>query len=60
MSRRFLLAGLLLLVVLATLLFRKIGLGELAVIAAIFALAFSIESIRFVVGRFLKGYKNRP
>jgi len=57
MSRRLLLAGLLLLVVVATLLFRKIGLGELAIIVAIFALAFSIESVRFVVGRFLKGYR---
>ncbi len=57
MSRRFLLAGLLVLVVLATLLFRKIGLGELAIIAAIFALAFSVESVRFIVGRFLKGYR---
>ena len=57
MSRRLLLAGLLLLIVLGTFLFRKIGLGELAIIAAIIALAFSVESIRFVVKQYLKGYR---
>lgn len=56
MSRRLLLMGLVLLVALITLLFRKIGLGELAVVAAIVALAFGVESVRFVVGRFWKGY----
>ena len=39
--------------------FRKIGLGELAVILAVFALVFMIESVVFVVKQFWSGYRRK-
>ncbi len=40
-------------------LFRLIGLGEAAVLLAVFGLAFIIESARFIVRAFLSGYRRR-
>ncbi len=56
MTRRILLTSLLLAILVIALFFRKLGLGELAVVAAIMALTFGVESVRFVIGQFLKGY----
>ncbi|MBM4424815.1 MAG: hypothetical protein FJ030_15745 [Chloroflexi bacterium] len=39
-------------------LFRRIGWGELALIAAVLALAFSVEIVRYLVKRFMKGYRS--
>lgn len=54
-----LLAGLIVVAALSAIL-RTMGLGELALIAGFFALVFSVESIRYVVRQFLKGYRTGP
>lgn len=40
-------------------LFRLIGLGEAAVLLAVFGLAFLAESVRFIVRAFWSGYRRR-
>jgi hypothetical protein len=47
------------LVALAAYLFRWIGLGELGVFLGLFTIGFLIESIRYIVGQFLKGYHRK-
>jgi hypothetical protein len=37
--------------------FRRLGWGEIGLIAAIFSLAFVVEIVRFLVKQFLKGYR---
>jgi len=37
--------------------FRRIGLGEMAVFLSVMALVLAVESIRYVVKQFLKGYR---
>jgi|GEM_PF-2294250 len=51
-------ALLLLVLALIVSLFRRIGWGELALIAAVLALAFSVEIVRYLVKRFMKGYRS--
>jgi len=48
-----------LLAVLAALtwLFRRVGLGEAAIVVSILALAFGVEIVRFLVVQVLKGYR---
>lgn len=58
MTRRILLSLLLLTLLLLTGIFRRLGLGELAIIVAILALAFASESIRFVVGQVVRGMRD--
>jgi hypothetical protein len=38
--------------------FRRLGWGELALVAAIFSLAFVVEIVRFLIKQFMKGYRN--
>ncbi|MGH2524251.1 MAG: hypothetical protein ACRDH2_17215 [Anaerolineales bacterium] len=39
-------------------LFRRFGLGELALILAVLSLVLVIESGRYIVRQFLKGYRH--
>jgi hypothetical protein len=55
MTRRLLLSLLLLALLLLTGLFRRLGVGELAIIVAFLVIAFASESIRFVVGQVVRG-----
>jgi hypothetical protein len=58
MSRRILLSILLLALLLLTSFFRRLGIGEFAIIVAFLVIAFASESIRFVVGQVVKGMTN--
>lgn len=40
--------------------FRWIGLGEIALFLSVVALVVAVESIRYVVKQFLKGYRRGP
>jgi hypothetical protein len=54
-----LLLGLVALIGALAYLFRLIGLGEFAVLLAVFGLTFVVESVRFIVRAFLKAYRRR-
>ena len=41
-------------------LFQRVGLGEIGVILAVLAVAFSVEIVRYVVKQFLRGYRAPP
>jgi len=38
-------------------LFRQMGLGEIAVFLSVVVLVLTVESVRYVVRQFLKGYR---
>ena len=38
-------------------LLRRLGLGEIALILAVLALAFGVEIVRYIVKQVLKGYR---
>lgn len=57
LSRLSLLFALLAVLAAITWLFRRVGLGELAIVVSILALAFGVEMVRFVVRQVLKGYR---
>ncbi|HLB50147.1 MAG TPA: hypothetical protein VJL59_24255 [Anaerolineales bacterium] len=57
MTRLTLFALLLVILSLFAALFRRLGLGEVALIAAVLALAFCVEIVRFVVKQVMKGYR---
>ena len=57
MTRLTLFALLLVVLSLAATFFRRLGLGEVALIAAVLALAFCVEIVRFVVKQVMKGYR---
>ena len=40
-------------------LFRRIGLGELALFLSVVVLVLAVESVRYVVRQFLKGYRQK-
>ncbi|MEK7327068.1 MAG: hypothetical protein AAB217_17635 [Chloroflexota bacterium] len=56
LSRLSLLFALFAVLAAITWLFRRVGLGEVAIVVAVLALAFGVEIVRFVVKQFLKGY----
>ncbi len=37
--------------------FRRLGLGEVALVAAIFALTFGVEIVRYLVKQVVKGFR---
>ncbi len=57
MTRLTLFALLLVVLSLVATFFRRLGLGEAALIAAVLALAFCVEIVRFVVKQIWKGYR---
>ena len=57
--RVVLLCGLMLVILAIAALFRRFGLGELALILAVLSLILVVESGRFIVRQFLKGL-SRP
>jgi len=59
MSRRLLLSLLLLALLILTGVFRRLGIGEFALIVAFLVLAFASESIRFVAGQVVKGLRGK-
>ena len=42
-----------------TWLFRRVGLGEVAVVLAVLALAFGVEIVRYIAVQFLRGYRGK-
>ncbi len=59
-SRLMLLMILLAVFLVVAALFRRLGLGEVASILAILALAFSVEIVRYLAKQFMKGYSTKP
>jgi hypothetical protein len=57
LSRLSLLFALLAVLAAFTWLFRRVGLGEVAIVVSILALAFGVEIVRFLVMQVLKGYR---
>ena len=57
MIRSALLVSLLLILALIVTFFRRLGLGEVALIAAVLALAFIVEIGRYLIKQFLRGYR---
>jgi hypothetical protein len=57
--RLVLLVGLLIVLGGAGVFLRRLGLGEIGIVVALVALVFVIESARFVLRQFLRGYQGR-
>ncbi len=57
MTRLTLFALLLIALALLAAFFRRLGLGEAALIAAVLALAFCVEIVRYVLKQVMKGYR---
>jgi hypothetical protein len=57
LSRLSLLFALLAVLAAFTWLFRRVGLGEVAIVISILVLAFGVEVVRFVVAQVVKGYR---
>jgi len=57
MTRLTLFALVLVVLALIAAFFRRLGLGEVALIAAVLALAFCVEIVRYVVKQVMKGYR---
>jgi hypothetical protein len=57
LSRLTLFALLLIILALFAALFRRLGLGEVALIAAVLALAFCVEIVRYVLKQVAKGFR---
>ena len=59
-SRLTLLTLLFLILALLAALFRRLGLGEVGLVLAIFALAFCVEIVRYLVKQVVKGLRGAP
>ncbi len=58
--RLLLVAALIGLIALAASFFRRVGPGEVALVAAVLVLAFIVEIVRYLVKQFKKGYHGSP
>ncbi len=57
---RFILLTLFLIVVsLVIVFFQRLGLGEATLIVAVLALAFAVETVKYLLKQILKGYQGR-
>lgn len=56
--RILMMIAVLLVVILIGTFLQRMGIGEMALIFGFLGLAFAVESVRYVVRQFIKGYRN--